>query len=155
MKIAAVILVAGVLATGAARAADAGEELLKKSGCTACHAVDKKVVGPSYKEVAAKYRGDAKAPALLFEKVKKGGSGVWGPVPMPPNASVSDVTLAACSHSVGHRPDDRDHFVSRHVASTWLHRSPGALLELLRSNHSSHLRASCGPESEPFHACSR
>ena len=93
MKIAAVILVAGVLATGAARAADAGEELLKKSGCTACHAVDKKVVGPSYKEVAAKYRGDAKAPALLFEKVKKGGSGVWGPVPMPPNASVSDADV--------------------------------------------------------------
>ena len=93
MKIAAVILVAGVLATGAARAADAGEELLKKSGCTACHAVDKKVVGPSYKEVAAKYRGDAKAPAMLAEKVKKGGSGVWGPVPMPPNASVSDADI--------------------------------------------------------------
>ena len=93
MKIAAVILVAGVLATGAARAADAGEELLKKSGCTACHSVDKKVVGPSYKEVAAKYRGDAKAPALLAEKIKKGGSGVWGPVPMPPNASVSDADI--------------------------------------------------------------
>ena len=93
MKIAAVILVAGVLATGAARAADAGEELLKKSGCTACHAIDKKVVGPSYKEVAAKYRGDAKAPALLAEKIKKGGSGVWGPVPMPPNAAVSDADI--------------------------------------------------------------
>jgi cytochrome c len=93
MKIAAVILVAGVFATGAARAADAGEELLKKSGCTACHSIDKKVVGPSYKEVAAKYRGDAKAPAALAEKVKKGGSGVWGPVPMPPNAAVSDADI--------------------------------------------------------------
>ena len=93
MKIAAVILVAAVLATGAARAADSGEELLKKSGCTACHAIDKKVVGPSYKEVAAKYRGDAKAPAMLADKVKKGGSGVWGPVPMPPNASVSDADI--------------------------------------------------------------
>jgi cytochrome c len=93
MKIAAMILVAGVLATGAAHAADAGEELLKKSGCTACHAIDKKVVGPSYKEVAATYRGDAKAPAMLAEKVKKGGSGVWGPVPMPPNASVSDADI--------------------------------------------------------------
>ena len=90
MKIAAVILVAGVLATGAARAADAGEELLKKSGCTACHAIDKKVVGPSYKEVAAKYRGDAKAPASLAEKIKKGGSGVWGQIPMPPNPTVPD-----------------------------------------------------------------
>ena len=93
MKIAAVILVAGVLASGAARAADAGEELLKKSGCTACHSVDKKVVGPSYKEVAAKYRGDPKAAAMLAEKVKKGGSGVWGPVPMPPNAAVSDADV--------------------------------------------------------------
>ena len=93
MKIAAVILVAGVLATGTARAADSGEELMKKDGCTACHAIDKKVVGPSYKEVAAKYRGDAKAPALLAEKIKKGGSGVWGPVPMPPNANVSDADI--------------------------------------------------------------
>ena len=93
MKIAAVILVAGVLATGAARAADAGEELMKKSGCTACHSVDKKVVGPSYKEVAAKYRGDAGAAAKLADKVKKGGSGVWGPVPMPPNPNVSDADI--------------------------------------------------------------
>ena len=93
MKIAAVILVAGVLATGAARAADAGEELLKKSGCTACHAIDKKILGPAYKDVAAKYRGDAKAPAMLAEKIKKGGSGVWGPVPMPPNANVPDADI--------------------------------------------------------------
>ena len=93
MKIAAVILVAGVLATGAARAADAGEELMKKSGCTACHSVDKKVVGPSYKEVAAKYRGDKDAATKLAEKVKKGGQGVWGPVPMPPNANVSDADI--------------------------------------------------------------
>ena len=92
MKIAAVILV-GLVATAVAGAADANEELLKKSGCTACHAIDKKVVGPSYKEVAAKYRGDAKAPAMLFEKVKKGGQGVWGPVPMPPNANVSDADI--------------------------------------------------------------
>jgi cytochrome c len=82
-----------VLATGAARAADANEELLKKAGCTACHSIDKKVVGPSYKEVAAKYRGDAKAAAMLAEKVKKGGQGVWGPVPMPPNAAVSDADI--------------------------------------------------------------
>ena len=73
--------------------ADAGEDLLKKSGCTACHAIDKKVVGPAYKEVAAKYKGDAKAPEKLFEKVKKGGSGVWGAVPMPPNTQVSDADI--------------------------------------------------------------
>ena len=92
MKIAAVVLAAGLLATGPALA-DAGEDLLKKSGCTACHAIDKKVVGPSYKEVAAKYRADKGAPAKLVEKVKKGGSGVWGPVPMPPNAAVSDADI--------------------------------------------------------------
>jgi cytochrome c len=92
MKIAAVILVAGVLAMGAG-AAQANEELLKKSGCTACHSIDKKVVGPSYKEVAAKYRGDAGAAAKLADKVKKGGQGVWGPVPMPPNANVSDADI--------------------------------------------------------------
>jgi cytochrome c len=92
MKIAAVVLAAGLLATGAVRA-DAGEDLLKKSGCTACHAIDKKVVGPSYKEVAAKYRNDKGAAAMLAEKIKKGGQGVWGPVPMPPNAGVSDADI--------------------------------------------------------------
>jgi cytochrome c len=74
----------------AATPALANEELAQKSGCLACHQVDKKVVGPSYKEVAAKYKGDAKAPAMLAEKVKKGGVGTWGQVPMPPNAAVKD-----------------------------------------------------------------
>jgi len=90
MKIAAAVFaVAGLVATGAVQA-DAGEDLLKKSGCTACHAIDKKVVGPAYVDVAAKYKGDAGAAAKLAEKVKKGGSGVWGPVPMPPNPAVKD-----------------------------------------------------------------
>jgi len=94
MKIAAVVLAAAaaLAATGAVHA-DAGEDLLKKSGCTACHAIDKKVVGPAYKDVAAKYKGDAGAAAKLAEKVKKGGSGVWGPVPMPPNAAVSEADI--------------------------------------------------------------
>ena len=74
----------------AALPALANEELAKKSACTACHAVDKKLVGPAYKEVAKKYKGDAKAEAMLIEKVKKGGTGVWGQVPMPPNAGVKD-----------------------------------------------------------------
>lgn len=68
----------------------ASEELMKKNACNACHSTDKKIVGPSYKEVAAKYRGDAKAEAMLTDKVKKGGVGVWGQVPMPPNAQVKD-----------------------------------------------------------------
>jgi cytochrome c len=64
--------------------------LAQKSACTACHAVDKKLVGPAYKDVAAKYKGDPSAQAKLEEKVKKGGSGVWGQVPMPPNSNVKD-----------------------------------------------------------------
>jgi cytochrome c len=68
----------------------ANEELAKKHACFACHAVDKKLVGPSYKDVAAKYRGDAGAEAKLVDKVKKGSQGTWGQVPMPPNANVPD-----------------------------------------------------------------
>jgi len=79
-----------VLALAAALPAYAQEELAKKHNCFACHAVDKKLVGPSYKDVAAKYRSDPQADAKLFEKVKKGGQGVWGQVPMPPNAQVPD-----------------------------------------------------------------
>ncbi len=73
-----------------APAALADEALAKKHNCTACHAVDKKLVGPAYKDVAKKYKGQADAAAKLAEKVKKGGSGVWGAVPMPPNAAVPD-----------------------------------------------------------------
>ena len=88
------IAAAGIAAFAAALSApaladDAGEKLLKDKGCTACHANDKKLVGPAYKEVAKKYKGDAGAAAKLAEKVIKGGQGVWGPVPMPPN-KVSD-----------------------------------------------------------------
>jgi cytochrome c len=71
-------------------AASANEALAKKHACFACHAVDKKLVGPSYKEVASKYRGDAGAEARLVDKVKKGSQGSWGQVPMPPNAAVPD-----------------------------------------------------------------
>ena len=78
-------LAAAALAV-AALPALANEQLAQKSACTACHAVDKKVVGPAFKEVAAKYRNDKGAEAKLVEKVKKGGVGVWGQVPMPPNS---------------------------------------------------------------------
>lgn len=66
--------------------AAAAQALAQKSGCLACHSIDKKVLGPSYKDVAAKYKGDKTAEAKLIEKVKKGGSGVWGPMPMPANS---------------------------------------------------------------------
>jgi len=75
--------------------AAANEELAKKNACTACHAVDKKLVGPAFKDVANKYRNDKKAEAMLVEKVKKGGVGVWGQVPMPPNTTVPDADVKA------------------------------------------------------------
>lgn len=78
----AVMAAAGIVMAGQAQA---DEALAKAKGCMACHAVDKKLVGPAYKEVAAKYKGDAKAPAMLAGKVKAGGKGTWGAVPMPPN----------------------------------------------------------------------
>jgi cytochrome c len=90
MKIAAAILAATTLVVASAAVADELEDMMKKNGCNACHSEDKKVIGPSYKDVAAKYKGDATAVAKLTEKVKKGGSGVWGPVPMPPNTQVKD-----------------------------------------------------------------
>ena len=93
MKTASIALAIAGLAFAAGTSAQSGEDLLKKNGCTACHSIDKKVVGPGYKEVAAKYRGDSSAPAKLMEKVKKGGAGVWGQVPMPPNPQVSDPDL--------------------------------------------------------------
>ena len=84
------------LAAGlAALPARASEELAKKHACLACHTLDKKLVGPAYKEVAAKYRGDKAAEAKLFESVKKGSSGKWGQVPMPPNAAVPDADIKA------------------------------------------------------------
>lgn len=89
------LLVAALGLAAAAAPALASEELAKKYACTACHAVDKKLVGPAYKDVAAKYKGDAKAEAMLVDKVKKGGVGVWGQVPMPPNAQVPDKDVQA------------------------------------------------------------
>ena len=65
------------------------EKLLGAHGCVACHALDKRVVGPSFKEVATKYAGDAGAAERLAAKMRAGGQGVWGNVPMPPNASLS------------------------------------------------------------------
>lgn len=84
----AVFTVAATFAVTSPAFAD--EALAKSKNCMACHAVDKKVVGPSYKDVAKKYAGDAKAVDMLAAKVIKGGAGVWGPVPMPANAQVSE-----------------------------------------------------------------
>jgi len=83
------ILLAGLASALAAPAVYANAELAQKKNCMACHATDKKLVGPSYKDVAAKYAKDKDAVKKLSEKIIKGGSGVWGPVPMPANAQVN------------------------------------------------------------------
>ena len=88
MKFTPALLLA--LATVATASAFANADLAQKKNCMACHAVDKKVVGPGYKEVAAKYAGQKDAVDKLAQKVIKGGAGVWGPVPMPANAQVSE-----------------------------------------------------------------
>lgn len=77
------------LASGAALAADA-QQLLKDKACLSCHQVDKKLVGPAYKDVAAKYKARKDAEAYLAKKIREGSTGVWGPIPMPPNATVND-----------------------------------------------------------------
>ncbi|MCC6209690.1 MAG: c-type cytochrome [Burkholderiales bacterium] len=88
----ALVAACGLLATAPAQASEA---LAKKHNCLTCHAVDKKNIGPAYKEIAKKYKGQAGAQAKLADKVKKGGQGVWGPVPMPPNATVPDADIKA------------------------------------------------------------
>lgn len=95
-RIAIALASAGALLSLAAPLpAAANEALAKKHNCMACHQVDKKVVGPAFKDVAKKYANDKQAEAKLFEKVKKGGVGVWGQVPMPPNAAVPDADIKA------------------------------------------------------------
>ena len=97
MKIALVALAgASLLASGGAHAVlttAQAEAMMKKDGCAACHSVEKKIVGPAYVDVAAKYKNDKNAVATLTKKIKEGGSGVWGQVPMPPNAAVPEADV--------------------------------------------------------------
>jgi cytochrome c len=88
--IAAAVISAAALVSAPAMA---NLDLAKKSNCMSCHTVDKKLVGPSYKDVAAKYAGKADAVKTLAAKVKAGGKGNWGEVPMPPNANVKDADI--------------------------------------------------------------
>ena len=91
-------LIMAALATLSAPAL-ADEALAKSKNCMACHAGDKKLVGPAYKDIAAKYAGNAQAVNMLAGKIQKGGSGVWGAIPMPANPQVNDADakkLATC-----------------------------------------------------------
>jgi cytochrome c len=85
------VIVSALVAAGVIVSAPAfaNADLAKAKNCLSCHAVDKKMVGPSYQDVAKKYAGQKDAEAKLAEKIQKGGSGVWGNVPMPPNPSVN------------------------------------------------------------------
>ena len=90
------ILSAAALALGTILPAQASEELAKKHLCTTCHVVKgTKTIGPTYADVAKKYGGQKDAEAKLADKVKKGGQGVWGQVPMPPNGAVPDADIKA------------------------------------------------------------
>ena len=91
-----IVFSAAALVLAAALPAQASEDLAKKHFCTTCHLVKgAKTIGPTYAEVAKKYAGQKDAEAKLAEKVKKGGQGVWGQVPMPPNAAVPDADVKA------------------------------------------------------------
>jgi cytochrome c len=96
------LIVASLALVSAGAFAATPQEIETKAGCLACHSKDKKIVGPAYKDVAAKYKGDAGAQAKLVKKVRKGGSGVWGPIPMPPNPpeKISDADLKLVIESI-------------------------------------------------------
>ena len=99
LSILAAALIAGTALTAQAAPAD---DALNKAGCMACHAKDKKLVGPAFKDVAAKYKGQGDAVAKLTEKVRKGGAGVWGPIPMPANGpdKIGDADLKLVIESI-------------------------------------------------------
>ncbi|MBP6224675.1 MAG: cytochrome C [Rhizobacter sp.] len=96
LKTTSSIVIAAVLALASSGAWADTEEAMTKAGCLACHAKDKKIVGPSFKDIATKYKGQD-VTAKLMEKVRKGGSGSFGPVPMAPNGvdKISDTDLKA------------------------------------------------------------
>jgi len=93
--ISSIIVVTTIAFALPVHADEAGKALAQKSGCFACHSVDTKIVGPAFKDVAAKYK-DKGAESKLVAKVKAGGSGVWGPIPMPANSpQVKDEDIKA------------------------------------------------------------
>ena len=91
----ALIVLGVALSAVIASPAFASADLAKQKNCLACHATDKKLIGPSYKDVAAKYAGQKDASDKLAQKIIKGGSGVWGAVPMPANPQVNEADAKA------------------------------------------------------------
>lgn len=93
LALAACFVIPGLPAIANAQAPLA--DLLAKNGCVACHAMDRKLIGPAVKEIGMKYRNDREAPAKLAAKIKTGGSGVWGSMPMPPQTRLKEGDLQA------------------------------------------------------------
>ena len=91
-KLMMIVAAAGLVLAGSAQAVDAekAKALAQSKNCLACHAIDKKLVGPAYTEIAKKYKGNKEAEAMLIKKVINGGGGVWGTIPMPPNPVKED-----------------------------------------------------------------
>ncbi|SDF83083.1 cytochrome c [Paraburkholderia phenazinium] len=90
LSLGAALMLAGLAASAHADDAPRGLNIARSNACMGCHAVDRKLVGPSFQQIAAKYKGDAQAPVKLALKVKNGGSGVWGAIPMPAHPAMSD-----------------------------------------------------------------
>lgn len=88
----AILALALLLATGTAIA---DEALARRAACTACHAVERRLLGPAFRQVSERYRGDAEAPARLAARIREGGSGTWGAVPMPPQPALRDEEVQA------------------------------------------------------------
>ncbi|RFU47543.1 c-type cytochrome [Paraburkholderia sp. DHOC27] len=88
-------MVGGLVSTARADTAPRGQAVAQANACMGCHAVDRKLVGPAFQQIAARYKGDVQAPAKLARKVKDGGSGVWGAIPMPAHPNMSDADIKA------------------------------------------------------------
>nr|WP_242538620.1 c-type cytochrome [Trinickia acidisoli] len=84
---------AGWSGVALAASAPAGYQIAKQNACLGCHTVDRKLVGPAFRDIAAKYKGDAQAQATLEKKVRDGGAGVWGVIPMPSHPRMSDADI--------------------------------------------------------------
>lgn len=96
------LLAVAALALTGVQARANPDEAMNKAGCMACHAKDKKVVGPAFKDIAAKYKGQPDAVAKLMDKVRKGGAGSFGPIPMSPTGpdKIADADLKAAIESI-------------------------------------------------------
>ncbi len=105
-RIAIAAAIVALFGTAAAASAQSGADLAKKRFCLSCHGIDKKVVGPAFKDVSKKYHGTAEAEAKLQAKIRQGGKGAWGPAAMPPQTALGDADVKALAAWVLSLPYD-------------------------------------------------